>query len=70
LSTAAQDLLKAELRRRNLTYGDLAENLAAIGVKDNERNITNKIARGSFTSVFFFQCMEAISCHTIHLGEN
>jgi hypothetical protein len=45
LSTAAQDLLKAELRRRNLTYGDLAENLAAIGVKDNERNITNKIAR-------------------------
>jgi hypothetical protein len=45
----------------------LAEKLAAIGVKDNERNITNKIARGSFTAVFFFQCMDAIGARTIHL---
>jgi hypothetical protein len=62
-------LLKAELKRRDLSYADLAEKLAGIGVKDNERNISNKIARGSFTAVFFFQCMEAIGCHTIHLSE-
>ncbi|MGP0088607.1 MAG: DUF6471 domain-containing protein [Xanthobacteraceae bacterium] len=62
-------LLKAELKRRNLSYADLAERLQAVGVKDNERNITNKIGRGSFTAVFFVQCMEAIGCRTIHLGD-
>jgi hypothetical protein len=47
-------ILKAELKRRNISYADLADMLAAIGVKDNERNIANKIARGSFTAVFLF----------------
>lgn len=47
---------------------DLAEKLAAVGVKENERNISNKIGRGSFTAVFFFQCMEAIGCQTLHLS--
>lgn len=60
-------LLKAELKRRNRSYADLAEKLAAVGVKDNERNISNKIARGSFTAVFFVQCMEATGCRTVHL---
>jgi hypothetical protein len=63
-------LLKAELKRRNLSYADLAIKLAAIGVKDNERNISNKIGRGSFTAVFFLQCMEAIGCKTIHLEDS
>jgi Domain of unknown function (DUF6471) len=62
-------LLKAELKRRNLSYADLANKLAAVGVKDNERNISNKISRGTFTAVFFVQCMEAIGCKTIHLDE-
>jgi hypothetical protein len=63
-------LLKAELARRNLTYGDLAEKLGEIGIKDNERNISNKIGRGTFTAIFFVQCMEAIGCKTIHLNED
>lgn len=60
-------LLKAELKRRNLSYADLADKLKAIGVKDNKLNISNKISRGTFTAVFFVQCMEAIGCRTIHL---
>jgi hypothetical protein len=63
-------LLKAELKRRDLSYADLAEKLAAIGVKDSERNISNKISRGSFTAVFFVQCMEAIGVKTIHLEDS
>ena len=61
-------ILKAELKRRNVSYADLAEKLDDIGVKDNERNIANKIARGSFTAVFFVQCLEAIGCNTVHLN--
>jgi hypothetical protein len=60
-------VLKAELKRRDLSYADLAAKLEAIGLKDSERNISNKLARGTFTAVFFFQCMEAIECKTIHL---
>jgi hypothetical protein len=44
-------ILKAELKRRHMTYRDLAEKLREIGVEDTERNISNKIARGSFTEV-------------------
>jgi len=62
-------LLKAELKRRNLSYADLADKLATVGVDDSERNISNKISRGTFTAVFFVQCMEAIGCHTIRLDE-
>ena len=62
-------ILKAELKRRHLGYKELAEKLAEIGVKDSERNIANKIARGSFTAVFFVQCLEAIGCHTVHLDD-
>jgi hypothetical protein len=61
-------ILRAELARRQLSYADLAERLQAIGVKDDPRNIKNKIGRGSFTAVFFFQCMEAIGVQNIHLN--
>jgi len=62
-------LLKAELKRRNLSYADLVQKLEILGVKDNDRNISNKIARGAFTAVFLVQCLEAIGCKTLHLNE-
>jgi Domain of unknown function (DUF6471) len=63
-------ILKAELKRGYVGYKKLAEKLGALGVKESERNIANKIARGSFTAVFFVQCLEAIDCHTVHLTES
>ncbi len=60
-------ILKAELKRRHLTYDDLAHKLVEIGVYDTEPNIRNKIARGSFTAVFLVQCLTAIGCYTVHL---
>lgn len=61
-------LLKAELKRRNLGYKELAQKLAAIGVEDTERNIANKISRGGFTAVFFVQCLEAIGAKELRLA--
>jgi hypothetical protein len=53
-----------------VSYADLADKLAAVGVKDNQRNIANKIARGSFTAVLFVQCMEVIgSLRTNNAGQ-
>lgn len=48
-------MLKAELKRKGVTYAQLVEKLAAIGVVDSEPNIRNKLARGKFTAVFFLQ---------------
>jgi 3-mercaptopyruvate sulfurtransferase SseA len=63
-------ILKGELKRRNVSYANLASKLADMGIKDSERNIANKIARGSFTAVFFLQCLEAIGCETVHLTDS
>lgn len=61
-------LLKAELKRRNVTYAQLVEKLAAVGVVDSEPNIRNKLARGKFTAVFFIQCLEAIGASSLRLS--
>ena len=42
----AKNLLKGELKRRGLSYRELAEKLAAVGVQETERNLNNKISRG------------------------
>jgi hypothetical protein len=60
-------LLKAELKRRNLSYRDLAEKLAGLGVHETERNLANKISRGGFTAVFLVQCLIAIGCRSVDL---
>lgn len=60
-------LLKAELKRRNVTYAELVGKLADIGVHDSEPNIRNKISRGKFTAVFFIQCLEAVGCQSLRL---
>ncbi|MFP5518052.1 MAG: DUF6471 domain-containing protein [Alphaproteobacteria bacterium] len=60
-------LLRAEMTRRGVTYEDLTEKLAAIGVQDTAVNIRNKVARGKFTAVFLVQCLEAIGCKTLAL---
>lgn len=60
-------LLKAELKRKGVTYQDLVEKLAALGVIETSENVANKISRGKFTAVFLVQCLEAIGCTVIHL---
>jgi hypothetical protein len=62
-------LLKAELKRRNVTYVRLVEKLAEIGVKETEPNVRNKLARGKFTAVFLVQCLEAIGASSLRLSD-
>lgn len=65
--TRVKAILKAELKRRGVTYAQLVEKLAAIGVKETEPNIRNKLARGKFTAVFFLQCLVAIGVTEVRL---
>jgi hypothetical protein len=61
-------LLKAELKRRSVSYGQLVTKLAEIGVVDSEPNIRNKLSRGKFTAVFLIQCLEAIGASSLRLS--
>lgn len=65
--SGVKGILKAELKRRNVTYAELVQRLEAIGVVDSEPNIRNKISRGKFTAVFFVQCLTAIGATAINL---
>lgn len=60
-------MLKAELKRRGVTYADLVGKLAELGVHDSEPNIRNKISRGKFTAVFLLQCLQAIGVRNLSL---
>lgn len=61
----ARRIVKAELARRGVTYQRLADRLKAIGVRETERSIANKMSRGSFPFTFVLQCMKAIGADTL-----
>jgi hypothetical protein len=61
--TKAANLLKAELKRKGVTYAQLAE---IIG--DKEVNIRNKLSRGKFTASFLLQCLSAIGVSDLRLA--
>ena len=63
----AKQLLKAALKKEGVSYKQLAEKLAKIGVAETEANIANKISRGGFSAVFLIQCLDAIGCRNFHL---
>lgn len=63
----AANLLKAELKRKGVTYAQLVEKLAAIGVDEKEVNVRNKLSRGKFTAAFLLQCLTAIETSQLHL---
>ena len=65
----AQRLLKAELKLRGVTYAQLSQKLAAMGIAEAEPNIRNKLARGKFSAAFMLECLKAIGSDTLRLQE-
>ena len=65
----AKGLLKSEIKRRNLTYAQVVDRLASMGVQEDERNFRNKVARGKFTAAFLLQCLEAIGAQSVRLDD-
>jgi hypothetical protein len=65
--TRAKNLLKAELKRKGVTYAQLAERLAAMDIHETERNLNNKISRGGFSAAFLLQCLVSIGTTDLRL---
>lgn len=66
--TKAANLLKAELKRKGVTYAQLVERLADIGISEKEANVRNKLSRGKFSAAFLLQCLEAVGSSNLYLS--
>lgn len=60
--TKAANLLKAELKRKGVTYAQLSEL-----IDEKEVNIRNKLSRGKFSAAFLLQSLAAIGVAVLHL---
>jgi hypothetical protein len=65
----ARLFLKAEIKRANITYEELATRLKPHGVTENAASIANKLARGTFAAAFFLACLAALELDGVRLED-
>lgn len=65
---SAKNILKAELARKGVDYETLVAKLKEIGVEESYNSLNIKINRGTFTFLFFIQCMKAIGVDDVRLN--
>ena len=62
--------VKAQLKRHNVSYDELAERLKPLGYEGETRaSIANKLARGTFPAPFLLATMAAIEEGTIKIDD-
>ena len=61
--------LKAELKRANVTYEELAERLKVHGFAETKASIANKLARATVSAHFFLASLVAIGCEAVTLED-
>ena len=62
-------LLKAEIKRANLTYEEVAARLREHGFNENAASVANKLARGTFSATFFIAVLKVTGKEIISLKE-
>lgn len=63
----ATNLLKSELARAGIGYDELIKRLRGIGIEEGYKGLAAKINRGTFSMVFFAQCMKVLGNTEIRL---
>jgi Domain of unknown function (DUF6471) len=65
----AARFLKAELKRANVTYDELAERLKEHGLSETRNSIAAKLKRGTFPATFLLAVMAAIELESVSLTD-
>ncbi len=66
----ARRYLKAELKRADVTYAELARRLREHGLEDEtEGSVTAKLARGTFSVTFFLACLAVLGITALALAD-
>jgi hypothetical protein len=61
--------LKAELKRADVTYDELADRLDRYGFEETRASIANKLARATTSTHFFLASLAAIGCEALRLRD-
>jgi hypothetical protein len=65
----ARRFLRAEIKRAELSYAELALRLKEHGLEETEASIANKLSRGTFAATFFLATMKAIGRETVNISD-
>ena len=65
----AKRFLKAELKRADVGYRELAERMKKHGMQETEASIANKVSRGTFSASFFLASLKAIGCQNVRVED-
>jgi hypothetical protein len=61
--------LKAELKRADVSYAELARRLQNHGLEETEAGITSKMARGTFSATFLLACLTVLGIAELALED-
>ena len=61
--------LKAELKRANVTYEELADRLKTHGLNETRDSIAAKLKRGTFAATFLLACVAALEMEGVRLED-
>jgi hypothetical protein len=61
--------IKAELKRANVTYEELATRLKAHGLNETRDSIAAKLKRGTFAATFLLACIAALEMEGVRLED-
>src|SRR6266446_3492792 len=61
--------VKAELKRADVTYEELAQRLRDMGHNETKVSVANKLSRGTFPATFFVAVMRAIGRENVNLAD-
>jgi hypothetical protein len=65
----AKRLMKAELKRADVTYEELARRLCQLGFQETKASVASKLSRGAFPASFFLASMRAIGRASVTIEE-
>ena len=69
-SERARRFMKAELKRADVSYEELARRLADQGMAgETKASVANKLARGTFSAAFMLASLRAIGRQTVRLED-
>ncbi len=65
----AKRFLKAELKRADVSYLELAKRLKKHGLTETEASVANKLSRGTFAATFFLAALVALGVESVSLED-
>jgi hypothetical protein len=61
--------LKAEMKRADVTYEELAKRLKDHGLNETRDSIASKLKRGTFAATFMLGCLAALELEGVRLED-